>query len=176
MLLPVSKTQDALEDVGVYAAVARKTTRDQFSATYKEPLLLIDPFEVEEESGFLTVANRSAAGLTPRIARVKKRPGSNAFASMITVGRAANNDIIIAAGAISKFHFYLMQSPTGEITVSDAGSSNGTIVDGKKLNPRTERLPLKAPAEILLGGLKVTFHTAATLYDHLQRQMNPRPA
>jgi hypothetical protein len=57
----------------------------------------------------------------------------NPFGSMITIGRATNNDIVLPLSTVSKMHAYFMNAtgPTWKIT--DQHSANGTYVDGIKL-------------------------------------------
>jgi pSer/pThr/pTyr-binding forkhead associated (FHA) protein len=52
---------------------------------------------------------------------------------MVTVGRAANNDIVLPYDSISKFHAYF--SNVGNTwTLTDAKSTNGSFVMGRKLD------------------------------------------
>ena len=69
---------------------------------------------------------------------VAKRLGGNPFANMITIGRAANNDIVLAEGSVSKFHAFLRTTEGGLLLV-DADSSNGTYVNGTRLDPQRAR-------------------------------------
>jgi hypothetical protein len=58
----------------------------------------------------------------------------NSFASMITLGRAANNDVRINLSSVSKFHAYFMHvKASGRWLICDANSSNGTYVNREKL-------------------------------------------
>ena len=56
----------------------------------------------------------------------------NPFGSMITVGRATNNDVVLPLRTISKMHSYLMCTSAGW-KITDQHSANGTFVDGLKL-------------------------------------------
>jgi pSer/pThr/pTyr-binding forkhead associated (FHA) protein len=64
---------------------------------------------------------------------VKKRAGSNPFMNMITLGRASNNDIVLATGNVSKLHAYL-RLQDGKWSICDAGSTNGTWLDGRAVD------------------------------------------
>lgn len=59
---------------------------------------------------------------------LKKRPG-NVFPDTIFVGRATNNDICIPHTSVSKLHARCRYGVYG-VVVQDAGSSNGTTVNG----------------------------------------------
>jgi hypothetical protein len=79
---------------------------------------------------------------------VKKRHGSNPFMNMVTVGRATNNDIVLPTPNVSKLHAYLRQAGA-EWSISDAGSTNGTWVDGKQVD--RGGAPLRSRARVRLG-------------------------
>jgi hypothetical protein len=53
------------------------------------------------------------------------------FPNMITVGRTANNDLVVADVSVSKFHAFFGQTPRG-LELSDAGSKNGTWVGAEE--------------------------------------------
>lgn len=75
----------------------------------------------------------------------------NPFADMITVGRALNNDIIISDGGISKFHGYLRVTGA-EVRYHDAGSTNGSRVDGRAVG--REGIILSTMSRVELGPTK----------------------
>lgn len=83
-----------------------------------------------------------------------KRTGSNVFSNMITVGRAANNDIVIEGEGISKFHAYFIEVG-GDWLIVDAGSSFGTFVDHEKIEPRTQRVTLTDKTVLRFGNALV---------------------
>ncbi|MBI3723534.1 FHA domain-containing protein [bacterium] len=54
----------------------------------------------------------------------------NPFEQMVTVGRAENNDVVVKNASVSKFHAYFrVVGPA--VWVHDAGSSNGTWLEGR---------------------------------------------
>lgn len=111
--------------------------------------------DVDQTSNFATIstpaAQLAARGKSPyAVASLTKRPGANPFALMVTIGRAQNNDVVLNHGAVSKFHAYLRRLGESWL-LSDAGSTNGTGVDGVPL-ARERSVPLKSGAKILLGG------------------------
>ncbi len=142
------------------AHVSRGLVRDAFVALHPAPFLI----RLEDTAGgdirktasavaaakFHTVTMsasraRAASRLSETLAihELKKRPGSNAFLHMITLGRAANNDIVIGHDQVSKFHASFTRSATGAWTVTDA-STNGTWLD-------TDRLALRVPSILRTG-------------------------
>jgi hypothetical protein len=60
---------------------------------------------------------------------VVKKVKTGAFGDTILVGRATSNDVVIADRSISKLHARLRYDG-GVLVVQDAGSSNGTAVNG----------------------------------------------
>lgn len=74
----------------------------------------------------------------------------------VLIGRAMNKDIVLRHSSISKFHAYFETTETGEWSVADAGSKNGTTLNGKRL---TQREPMN-----LANGDRVTFGSIETLF------------
>lgn len=141
-----------------------------FAAFCVDPLLIVDPFEPDDDTGFKTIQIKAdqAATIGFTVARVRKRPGANAFSMMVTVGRASNNDIDLKEKGVSKFHAYLRQEG-GRWTITDAGSSFGTVVQGRTLEPRTERAPLATGDEVRLGpGIRMVFVATADAQQFLR--------
>lgn len=60
--------------------------------------------------------------------------------AIVTVGREAKNDIVVAEDAVSRYHLTLKREKTGYM-VEDAGSTNGTFLNGKKLENRAALNP-----------------------------------
>jgi hypothetical protein len=93
-----------------------------------------------------------------------KKPGAP-FADMITVGRTANNDVVIKDVTVSRFHAFFRERD-GAWIVCDAGSKNGTSLAGKALEPRKEK-SLGAGAAVRIGDVETTFYDAVALFDIL---------
>ena len=90
-----------------------------------------------------------------------KKAGAS-FADRITIGRTANNDIVINDSSVSRLHAYIRRDGTSWI-VADAGSKNGSWLRGSKLEARREN-PLPSRAVIRLGEVDLTFYIAADLF------------
>ena len=132
-------------------------TRDVFLDLIREPHLLVpslDRDDHDDGASFLTARLKPRApgaihGDVQGVLPVRKRRDSNAFAMMITLGRAPNNDLMIPDQRVSKFHAYLRR--VGEQwTVSDANSMNGTWVNGQKI-PSGQSAPLRSGARIAVA-------------------------
>lgn len=62
-----------------------------------------------------------------------KRPG-NPFPNFVSVGRASNNDLVVAVESVSKFHCYFT-AESGRWSLTDYRSTNGTELNGRRLEP-----------------------------------------
>ena len=54
----------------------------------------------------------------------------------ITIGRGQDNDITINDASVSRHHATIIQSSSG-IVINDNGSSNGTFINGNRINQET---------------------------------------
>ena len=93
-----------------------------------------------------------------------KKPGAP-FADMITVGRTPNNDVVIRHITVSRFHSFF-RNRGNDWTVSDAGSKNGTYLEGRRLEARKER-PLTSGHRVRMGDIEATFYAINDLFDVL---------
>jgi hypothetical protein len=76
--------------------------------------------------------------LTDRVFFVAKRPG-NPFPNMISLGRTGSTDVVIALETISKLHgYFLRDGDSWQYT--DYQSTNGTVVNGKRVEKDEKRL------------------------------------
>ena len=66
----------------------------------------------------------------------------------VTIGRADNNDIVLAFSTVSRNHLKI-EMIGASLLVTDLGSANGTLIDGREIAPRTPRsIPPDTPIEI----------------------------
>lgn len=166
---PRSWTEASEPFASAALAKSRETFAREFAGDY---LCFFGCGAADQEESFGTLAGGDA-GLDPRfltITSVVKRPGANPFSLMVTIGRAANNDIQISFSEISKFHAYLTRGE-GHWTLTDAGSTNGTFLGGSRLKPRSPT-QVEYGVEIGLAALQAQILDAVGLYDLLQ----PLPA
>jgi hypothetical protein len=90
-----------------------------------------------------------------------KKPGAS-FADMITVGRTPNNDVVLRDVTVSRFHAYFRQRGDRWI-VADAGSKNGSELEGVPLEARKER-ELASGVALRIGDFELTFYLSGELY------------
>lgn len=152
------------------ARLWRGAEPETFAAELNVPCLLISESWDEGGSNFETTCHNLSLLSRPVelvVVPVAKRAGANFFASMITIGRAPNNDVVIPHPAVSKFHAYLSEE-SGGYRVCDGGSANGTVVDGVSLGAN-QSAPLCSGSEIVLGGgVRARFLDPADLFEFLQ--------
>jgi hypothetical protein len=84
----------------------------------------------------------------------------------ITLGRTNDNDIAITESSISKRHCYFTVV-AGEIKLFDCGSTNGSTMDGAKLEPK-KPYSLKGGELLVLGRFAVSFHRAQGFVEYLR--------
>ncbi|HEU5098234.1 MAG TPA: FHA domain-containing protein [Roseiflexaceae bacterium] len=85
------------------------------------------------------------------------------LAGAVTIGRTADNDIVLESDGVSHYHAMLMPQPDG-VTLFDLGSTFGTFVDAVQALPDE---PMRLP-----NGARITIGRAQLRYAAPQ----PRPA
>lgn len=74
------------------------------------------------------------------------------FACILTLGRAANNNLRINIPSLSKFHAYFTYVAKEKAwSLADANSSNGTFLDGQELPPTHGKVKLENGALMRFG-------------------------
>ena len=97
------------------------------------------------------------------------RKVSDTFPHMITVGRTANNDLILSDPSISKLHAFFAHGGPDGFVLADAGSKNGTWVAGVQLLPRGEPAPVRAADRIRFGRIEFTVVDSGACWDTIDR-------
>jgi hypothetical protein len=84
---------------------------------------------------------------------------------LVTIGREKTHDIVIPDPSVSRFHAFAKQDESGAFLLQDAGSTNGTIVNGASVPARGAGPPvrLKPGDTVRLGQLETTFTDARAL-------------
>lgn len=130
--------------------------------------------ELDSQELFTTIkfkvgqsSNPAPLGEGQGIIQVSKAADGNAFAMMITMGRAPNNDLVIPDGRVSKFHAYFRQ--VGERwMITDANSTNGTSVNGVQIAPDRSVEVRSGDQLEMAGSLHASFLLPADLYAQTQ--------
>jgi hypothetical protein len=111
-----------------------------FCARYTHPFLVLvtHEAEIEEARAFRTLhldaALKATAQAEPEVFAVQRAGSPDG--TMVTVGRTRNTDIVIDSPAVSKLHAYFQLDMSGNYTLTDAGSRNGTTLNGVALEPK----------------------------------------
>ena len=94
------------------------------------------------------------------------------FPNMITLGRTANNDLVVPDVSISKFHAFfrdLGETRGPRFDLTDAGSKNGTWVSGVPVSPRGEAVAVKLGDRLRFGRIEFTVVDAGACWDTIDR-------
>lgn len=69
----------------------------------------------------------------------------------ITIGRNADNEIVLADTMVSRYHAVIQNDPTtGQLSIVDLGSTNGVVVNDNPIDPGIPQ-PLQARDSIAIG-------------------------
>jgi len=85
--------------------------------------------------------------------------GAALLAGLHTIGRAADADVCLHDKEVSRRHALIQVSPDGAAVLADAGSANGTYVDGAKI---TRPTPLADGSVVRIGANKLRWTPAAS--------------
>ena len=99
------------------------------------------------------------------------RPPEHAKVHLMTLGRTSNNDVVVRDTSVSRFHAYVKAGDSGGLLIQDAGSTNGTVVNGESVPARGAGPPLalKAGDDVRVGQVDFTFVDAAGLRSFVLR-------
>lgn len=158
--------ENGLVSMTVLQRRASAMTQEAFVEAYPVPGLLFiyrdddpassHPAASEPEDSrvqLLTLTIESAAILRylNRVVFLSKKPG-NPYPHIISIGRSAKNDLIIAVETVSKVHGYFAREDGGW-SFTDHSSTNGSQINDEALEPG-RKTPLN-DGDILQLGLQV---------------------
>jgi hypothetical protein len=111
--------------------------------------------------------------LEARVIEIRERK-EGTTPSQISIGRAAQNDIILYNKMVSKSHAYLEVPETGgTCSVVDVGSKNGTLLNGDEIAPN-QPYKLEDGDEISFGPeTTVVYFSAKTFHEFLTQLKAP---
>jgi hypothetical protein len=164
-----------------YLHTLERLGREAFLRDHPDPVLVITHLEespAESWTGFNTLpssteTNDSAEIKTERlkVAVISKSPGSP-WRGRISVGRARNTDVMIQTATISKLHAHFTVDEGGGVRITDAGSQNGTRVNGTLLE-RDAPASLNSGDLVGFGTVDATFYSAAGFCEFLTGLLPP---
>jgi hypothetical protein len=87
---------------------------------------------------------------------------------IVSLGRGAENDVVIPDRSISRHHAFLKRAAAGGYLMLDAGSSNGTMINGRTVLAKGAGAASAVAAgdTVRLGRLEFTFVSAAGLQEY----------
>jgi FHA domain len=85
-----------------------------------------------------------------------------------TLGRGNECDAPINDGTLSQLHLVFMRTPKGDWTVRDAGSKNGSWLDGKKLDSGQPQ-PVRDGTRLVAAQVAFTFYSPAGMLARLKQ-------
>jgi hypothetical protein len=167
-------TKARLED---YVSEVRSRDRSEFEQLHPHAFLLCRADRVDdgEKTDFVTrvAPENPRSGLDSLaihpslgVIELRKRAGGG-FSERIGIGRARNSDIVLPYGRISKLHAFFVTDDQGRYLLTDAGSRNGTFVDGNRLEPRAPIEPAEG-AIVRFAEETFRFHRSGGLYEVLR--------
>lgn len=101
-------------------------------------------------------------------APLQKSAADGTYQERISVGRARNKDVVLRHRSVSKFHAWFEVNDTGALCVADAGSKNGTRLNGELLEPRT-LTPVHSGDRIRIGGVECVLCEPEVVWGVAQR-------
>ncbi|OGV79356.1 MAG: hypothetical protein A3K19_31415 [Lentisphaerae bacterium RIFOXYB12_FULL_65_16] len=102
---------------------------------------------------------------------LRKKLPSKTLPNIFTIGRASENDIVIADYAVSKAHAHVTVS-FNSYTITDLSSTNGTTIENQPVQPNTPA-QLAAGTTIRFGRLGFVFMRPVDLYTALMAKLHP---
>lgn len=97
-------------------------------------------------------ASRAGRSIFPAVASAV--PAQVHAPSLLKIGRAADNDIVLESPAVSRYHARISYTADDVPVVSDAGSTNGTFVNGQPVQDDRE---LRPGDLVFIGGFLLRF-------------------
>lgn len=116
-----------------------------------------------------TVAERSLKAIYSTDGKVVEQNAKADNYGRVSIGRSNNNAITIKDPSISNVHATILVSESGELSVADTGSTNGTFVDDERI-PYAKVVAVPSGAKLRFGVVSVELE--ATI---LQPQSPPEP-
>jgi hypothetical protein len=126
-----------------------------------------DSDRAKNSSAYDEASVKSQLTAVSRVVVPLRKRGDAAFVDRISVGRARNKDIVLRHPSISKFHGWFLVDDVNTLYFTDAGSKNGTRIDGTRLEARAPH-ELHPGSPIVLGRIECTYCPTALLWRALR--------
>jgi hypothetical protein len=172
--MPKGPNRGSAVDLRDLRVDARAMSAEDFEDRHGSAFLLLTATELSVPQGPATtevrlllddeeVPGASTANLS-LLAFPVRRTG-RAVGHLIAIGRSSNNDVAVPDLSISRFHAFLKEAE-GSWLIQDAGSTNGTSVNGNHVPQQGHGAPvsLKAGDNVRLGQVELTFLGAKEMH------------
>ena len=176
---------EGFRPIAEYLRAASGLTSSLFQAKHKYPVLLwpqagdwIEDTAFQFETFSSEYSDELPGDISPTtesqiyetlVIEIAKH-ASTALVNMICLGRAANNDIVIANKTVSKLHTYFVASEEGDsYQIVDANSTNGTMVNNKRLVAYNNKTLYNRDNLQFGPAIQMVYLTAEGFYDLLQQ-------
>jgi hypothetical protein len=173
-----------------FAEKVRGMSKVDFVSAYATPVLVIERSrETDDSSQYHTIGVSKGPGadkeLDAQLAETQaielkaleeglkfvtsvEKSGRNAFKDRVTIGRSVNNDIVINSGAVSKFHAFITHDAARDVySIRDVGSTNGTSMQGKPMQPNTLTDLFSGTSMSFGQSVAATFFLPAEFFDFI---------
>jgi CheY-like chemotaxis protein len=156
----------------------RNDTEEKYLAKYPyHALMQLNRYEAIS-TGKIAITNDNPLDIPARLdpkdfvlflLKSRSRPATG---KVITIGRSSISDVTINSDRVSKFHGYLRQLSDGSWVIKDSISTNGTFLNGRKIEANKET-PLYNGAIVSFSKtLKFKFITPSEMYVRLRMYRN----
>jgi hypothetical protein len=163
--LALASTRPTFVAVAPYTFIVSDGTLPRMSGVHRTvPLDKVDVLTTQDAGA---VAERQSPGRS--FLALALRKVSDTFPHMITLGRTANNDLVLTDASISKLHAFFTHTSQGGFALADAGSKNGTWVAGVLLASRGEATPVRLGDRIRFGRIEFTAVDPGACWDTIDR-------
>lgn len=128
-----------------------------------------DDFQFRTSAGDGAINSKTGEAVVALVEKTK----DNAFQRRVTLGRTTNNDIVLEDASVSRFHAWLQLNEKAVWEIVDAGSRNGTFVNGRRLAQKVGQ-SLDNDQRVRIGSVELRFFTAKGFQDYLARRATER--
>lgn len=163
--------------ISALRADAHELSSEDFEDSHGNAFLMLTAAELHRPAGpSMTVVNLESddetsdhtAGLSLLAYPIHSTERS--VGHLITLGRTANNDVVIPDISVSRFHAFAKEVEGGGLAIQDAGSTNGTLVNSDSVPSQGHGPPmeLKSGDSVRLGQVEFSYLDAHSLLDFLR--------
>ncbi len=146
---------------------ARELSADDFLERHGNAFLLLSATELNEPGGpastqlkiLLDAESPAERTATLSLLVYPVRRSERSVGHLLTLGRTANNDVVVSDRSVSRFHAFIKPGEDGRLRIQDAESTNGTRVNGNSVPSQGQGppTPLAPGDDVRLGHVELTF-------------------